>query len=91
MLCTIFSSSAYTDASSVSNFLFLFIFFFFFFLFIIIIFFYFILFYFFFYFFIFYFFFFFQNLGADCTEPVDTTRTTTVIYGYDANCYRYNG
>ena len=26
-------------------------------------------------------FFFLQNLGADCTDPADTTRTTTVIYG----------
>ena len=34
---------------------------------------------------------FFQNLGADATDPYDTTRTATVIYAYDANCYGYNG
>ena len=30
---------------------------------------------------------FFKKLGADSTDPVDTTRTSTVIYAYDANCY----
>ena len=32
-----------------------------------------------------------QNLGADSTDTADTTRTATVIYGYDTNCYGYNG
>ena len=32
-----------------------------------------------------------QNLGAGSTDPVNTTRTDTVIYGYDTNCYGYNG
>ena len=41
--------------------------------------------------FFFVFFFFFQNLGADITDPVDTTRTAMVIYGLDPNCYGYNG
>ena len=35
--------------------------------------------------------FFFQNLGADSTDPADTSRKATVIYTYNTNCYGYNG
>ena len=34
---------------------------------------------------------FFQNLGADSTDPADTTRTATVIDAYETNCNGYNG